>query len=249
MGGGISCSSSSPSIRNNTLTGNSAGSGGGGIACYADSSPIIQNNILSGNSAAWGGGIDCDFDSSPTIQNDTLIGNSAGDGDGGGICCFDSSTTIANCIVAFSSAGGGLLVVNSAPTVTYSDFYGNVGGNYIYVNLPPSDPTGTDGNISSDPLFADTAHGDLHEKSRGGRWNPKQNQWVVDAIQSACIDAGDPASDYSQEPRPNGTSASPRASAIGWRSLGTARSSRRVLQQRCYVPSTCGARSTSRPTW
>ncbi len=41
-----------------------------------------------------------------------------------------------------------------------------------------------------------------HLKSESGRWNG--TQWINDAVTSPCIDAGDPASDYSNEPAPNG---------------------------------------------
>ncbi len=41
-----------------------------------------------------------------------------------------------------------------------------------------------------------------HLKSENGRWNG--TQWVNDTNRSPCIDAGDPASDYSKEPTPNG---------------------------------------------
>ncbi len=50
-----------------------------------------------------------------------------------------------------------------------------------------SDQTGINGNISADPGFIDRANGDFHFFC-----------W------SACIDAGDPLSDYLQEPAPNG---------------------------------------------
>jgi hypothetical protein len=62
-------------------------------------------------------------------------------------------------------------------------------------------------NISVDPLFADPANGDYHLKSEHGRWAPSANAgagaWVNDAVSSGCIDTGDPAADYSDEPMPN----------------------------------------------
>ncbi|MGA1869824.1 MAG: right-handed parallel beta-helix repeat-containing protein [bacterium] len=73
-GGGIYCSSSSPTISNCTISGNSA-EGGGGIYCYS-SSPTISNCTISGNSSEWnGGGIFCSSSSSPYIVNTIFWGN------------------------------------------------------------------------------------------------------------------------------------------------------------------------------
>jgi len=67
--------------------------------------------------------------------------------------------------------------------------------------------------FKADPLFANpattmTANPDFHLRSKAGRWDPKANggagAWVVDAVHSPAIDAGDPASSYSLEPSPNG---------------------------------------------
>lgn len=56
--------------------------------------------------------------------------------------------------------------------------------------------------VTGDSLFADATSGDYHLKSAAGRWNG--STWVTDAVTSPCIDAGDPASAYSNEPTPNG---------------------------------------------
>jgi hypothetical protein len=58
------------------------------------------------------------------------------------------------------------------------------------------------GNITGDPLFADPAEHDYRLKSLGGRWNGVK--WAIDTETSPCVDAGDPASDYADEPAPNG---------------------------------------------
>ncbi|UCG46920.1 MAG: hypothetical protein JSU94_15640 [Phycisphaerales bacterium] len=56
-----------------------------------------------------------------------------------------------------------------------------------------------------DPLFADPNGGDYHLKSERGRYWPEHDIWVLDKVTSPCIDAGDPADDYSAEPAPNGS--------------------------------------------
>jgi len=56
--------------------------------------------------------------------------------------------------------------------------------------------------VSGDPKFADTENGDYHLKSTAGRWDG--SKWVTDDVTSPCIDAGDPFSNYENEPEPNG---------------------------------------------
>jgi hypothetical protein len=148
----------------------------------------------------------CSGSSAPTLTNDTISGNSATGLPmaGGGVWCEPSSPPIIkNTIIAFNTKGGGIYNGGSGSTVlvvTYSDFYGNTGGNYV--GLP--DPTGQNGNISKNPLFEDAAAGNVHLKSKYGRWAPATKTWVIDTVTSPCIDAGDPKSAHNLEPAPNG---------------------------------------------
>ena len=81
--GAICCYGASPTISNNSITGNHAR----GIDCQMYSSPIISYNIISGNSSNAGAGICCGITScSPTISHNIITGNSA-IGGGGGILC------------------------------------------------------------------------------------------------------------------------------------------------------------------
>lgn len=194
-GGGIYCLRGALTITDNTITGNSAGSGAG-IYCQRNS-PCIKGNTISENAASSsGGGIFASY-ASPTIENNTISHNSAASG--GGVYGVGSSPEITNTIIAFSTTGAGIhRYLGRVPDVTYSNVYGNAGGEYVGMD----DPTGSDGNISEDPLFA--GGGDYHLKSTRGRWDPGSESWVTDAVHSPCIAAGDPASDFSNEPEPNG---------------------------------------------
>ena len=58
------------------------------------------------------------------------------------------------------------------------------------------------GNFEGD-LGANEAKLGYHLKSEFGRWDG--TQWVYDNSTSPCIDAGDPAYDFSHEPSPNGS--------------------------------------------
>ena len=79
--------------------------------------------------------------------------------------------------------------------------YNNSSGAYSNVT-PPSAPLA---NITVDPLYADRSAHNYYLKSKAGRWNQATNKWVVDTVNSPCIDTGYAGSDYSNEPEPNGS--------------------------------------------
>lgn len=167
-------------ITNNIITGNTASYGGGGIA-FQYSSPIIANNIVAGNTAMSGGGINFD-PAEPTLVNNTITGNVASWG-GGGLCSrFESVLTMTNNIVAFNSSG------------IYDDGTGTVGlqsncvyGNTAYDYSGVTDPTGTDGNVSTDPRFVRPAAPGID-----GQWATADDDYGDLRLQitSPCIDAG-----------------------------------------------------------
>ncbi len=152
-GGGLYLKQSSPTIANNTITGNNASGGGGLYLRY--SSPTIANNTITANGACWGGALYL-WESSPTIANNTITGNSASSAGGGLYLYWDSSPTIANTIVAFNSSG--IFRDTGTPTLRYNCVFGNTEYDYYGV----TDPTGTDGNISTDPRLADPRYGNVH---------------------------------------------------------------------------------------
>jgi hypothetical protein len=124
--GGTAAFHTHATIRNNVITGNSAGANGGGLA-YCDgavqdntiagntaagaggglylSHGLIQRNIIRGNSAGTAGGLkEC----GGTIERNVIMGNSAGN-DAGGL--RDCGGTIQNNLIAGNRAawsGGGL---------------------------------------------------------------------------------------------------------------------------------------------
>ena len=158
-GGGIVCTGSNPTIDYNTISGNSATLGGGGIYC-AGSSPTISNNSISANSASYAGGIACAY-CSPEIANNTISGNSATQG-GGGISCYDSNPPISNTIFWGDSAPNGpeiYLYGTSSPVITYCDVEGGWAG---------------ETNIDCDPMFCD----------------PENGNFYLDAA-SCCVGAGE----------------------------------------------------------
>jgi parallel beta-helix repeat protein len=136
IGGGIYCfSSSSPTIKDNTIWGNTVYNYGGGIACYLYADAIITGNTITGNiqiaPSYAGGGIFCSF-SSPTITDNTISQNTASWG-GGGYCYSSAPTVASNTIegnVANDGAGGGFMTVQSPSEVVIT---GNtITGNTAY---------------------------------------------------------------------------------------------------------------------
>jgi len=176
-GGGIYCSSSAPTIKDNIITGNVSETYGGGISCNY-SSPIIMNNTITSNSAIYGGGISFDRYTSSVIKGNNINGNSAEEG--GGIGCFTfSSPTITNNTIAGNSAstnGGGIYCYYiSSPSVTNTIIWDNTAPTDPNISVYFSDPyfnycdvMGSwegEGNIDADPLFCDAENGDFTVES------------------------------------------------------------------------------------
>jgi len=212
-GGGILCNnSSSPTIMSNTITGNWGGDGGG-IYCHNTSSPVIIGNAITGNRASkYGGGIFCQA-SSPSIFNNIIAENTAewetSASHGGGIYVVAATPTIINNTITQNitggplAAGGGIYSLGEPSVIVRNCIIWGNTPNQVHGNLAMSYCW-----LAGAPLFADPENGDYHLKSKYGRWDPAANGgdggWVFDDVTSPCIDAGDPASDVSNEPQPNG---------------------------------------------
>jgi len=126
-GGGIHNISGSPTISNNTITGNSVSYGyGGGVYSHGSGSPVFRNNVVTNNtvigSNSYGGGMGISNPSATLIGN-TIEGNTSSYlGGGVGI---GSGTLIGNKIIGNAAPLGGGLAVSGTATVKYNVFYGN----------------------------------------------------------------------------------------------------------------------------
>ena len=173
-------------IRNNLISGNFGDDGAGGLeGC----SGLIENNVIIGNSCEYEGGglLAC----GGTIRHNVIANNSAHEGGGGLSNC---NGIIVNNTITGNSAGdegGGLN--RCTGTIVNCIVWGNRGASQLWDCSVPTYSsieqwTGDgDGNIGACPYFVDPQAEDYHLLS-----------W------SACIDAGDPSSDFSNEPLPNG---------------------------------------------
>jgi hypothetical protein len=237
-GGGIYLSSSSATISYNLVQENEIGRDlgygwGGGIIVYGiGTSATLAYNVVTGNYASGPGtGEFIDEGAVAVLDHEKIYNNDCGSDEGAGVYVdggeddhgtpVGSKVTLKHCIVVdhncTSYPSNGLVVEGlSEVTVTNSIFWGNNADDFfvddsstLTVSYSISEETvaGT-GNLSTNPLFADSANHDYHLQSSAGRWDTSANSgsggWVVDANHSPAIDAGDPASDYSNEPSSNG---------------------------------------------
>lgn len=116
QGGGIYCAPfSSPIIRNNIITKNTA-LFGGGIYCAHSSSPqIIGNTFLANHAQVCGGGI-FSYQASPKILRNEFLSNTAGNS-GAGLFCKNDTTEIKNNVMIENQAikaGGACSLINSS---------------------------------------------------------------------------------------------------------------------------------------
>jgi hypothetical protein len=159
LGGGLLIQQGKPVITRNIVTGNDApqsgsfGGFGGGIAVYRTRA-TITNNLVIGNHADYkGAGLDVYRSPLALISNNTIVDN-VSDGFAGGIGLSNTGPVVmTNNILTGNSAstGGGMDSYSSRPVVRYSDIWNNLPSNFSGM----TDPIGTGGNISTDPLYTD----------------------------------------------------------------------------------------------
>jgi hypothetical protein len=133
-GGGINCSSSSPTIVNCTFSDNSVGSFSYGGGMYNNnSSPMVTNCLFIANSVdshSDGGGM-YNTSSNPLVTNCSFIENTVDVfGSGCGMYNDNSNPTVTNCLFIANSGdyfsnGGGMYNEDSNPTITNCTFIEN----------------------------------------------------------------------------------------------------------------------------
>jgi len=161
-GGGFYFHAATVALDTLTCTGNEANAGGGGA--LADCVSVqLTNSVLAGNTAQYyGGGLSCQNTPTGTVSGNTVTGNEGTFSGGGGLYLTGSSPAIERNLVAFNTGGtsfaNGMHLASAPASLACNDVYGNASADYGGVD----DPTGTDGNISADPVFCDAGEGNYN---------------------------------------------------------------------------------------
>jgi parallel beta-helix repeat protein len=166
-GGGIYIpgGGASPIIKRNVIKGNSVslGAQGGGIYMVNSSSPLIVQNLITGNQATTGGGIYWSVSGirGPILINNTIADNDATFGSGVFADGADDQLELTNNIIVAKPGQTALFCgsFDGGPIIRSNNIFSTDGMAY---GGSCSDSTGTNGNISADPLFANPAQGDYH---------------------------------------------------------------------------------------
>ena len=177
--GTTAMSGCSGQIQGNTVSLNTNGF----INCNA----TFLNNLVTANAKGFqscGG----------TISNNTITGSKE-------YALYQNSAAVKNNIIAFNQVG-----IYGVCSNSYNCFWSNTGGNFANGAYAKT------GDFFGNPRFARDGvwigyiwqEGDYHLKSGAGRYDPNNEIWVLDDVNSPCIDAGDPCDPIGYEPNPNG---------------------------------------------
>jgi hypothetical protein len=154
-GGGLLVEYSTLLIQHSQILNNSSTlHEGGGVAVAWDSQVTLHNNLIANNTAGTSGAGVRLRDVTATLTNNTIVG---GQGEGAdGIYASEeygeTTLTVTNNIITGQAYGmriNDTMIDPVSATISYNNVWGNTTANYSGL----TDPTGTNGNISLDPLF------------------------------------------------------------------------------------------------
>jgi hypothetical protein len=201
-----------PKLTNCTIVGNSANYGG--AINYRQSTACLENSILWANDADLGSQITLDTSSSVSISYSNVQGGEAAVYDPGNGLVWDSNNIDTDpCFACFDANSDANLwdfhlqsVYGRWDTGFYRIDFDNDGivnlldfARLAGVWLKNGDNLPEDLNCNGTVDWADLQIFTKYYLTAG-----YGGEWVSDAVTSLCIDAGDPNSDWSGEPWPNG---------------------------------------------
>jgi hypothetical protein len=187
-GGGVYLDGDAVFVNNEIINNTKGGTSGDGGGLIVTGSPLIEGNWFEGNTASQGGGVRSSnanaiiinnvfYDNTPSgltlsysdtgpVINNTFIDN-ASYGIHSFTCCGYTGTTgptskVVNNIIEGSGSIGILVTgLTTFASLSYNNVHGS--GSADYSGL--TDPTGTNGNISADPVFTSSTDFSLQSTS------------------------------------------------------------------------------------
>lgn len=153
-------------IRDNSTSGLSPATQGGGLWIVNAANELIVQNLIVGNMAGQGGGIAFLVPSGepgPTLINNTIVGNDGAQGSAIFAQGFDSQVTVTNNLLIGKTGQTAVYCdgtfSSDTPIWRFNDAHAPSG--VSFGGICPGQ-AGTNGNISSDPLFLDQLARDFH---------------------------------------------------------------------------------------
>lgn len=168
---------------------------GGAVFVDEAAKVLLENELFYNNKTEKSGSaiyVDEHWDGTPSIlymNNCTFYGNTNDEYEGAPMFVQSSKAYVQNCIFWNNGDVDFHVIGESDLSVEYT----------LTAKAYPGK-----GNISADPLFADADAGYFHLKSTIGRFNPPNQQWLIDDEHSPAIDTGNPSSAFLNEPTPHG---------------------------------------------
>ncbi len=221
-GGAIYMSGGQLSVTNTTFIANDIGgegataanSGGGavwmgsGAQCSFMNCVFLSNTVYHGTQISHGGALSVQGSTTTmTVENCTFAYNTA-DTFGGAVWVNDGVVDIKNSIFWTNTTRDLAYDIGNAAgevDISYCDFSDDPDANKTILDSSGIGLSQGSGNFTADPLFA--GGGDVHLKSKHGRYDPGIQDFTTDAVHSPCIDAGDPTSPFGNELFPHGSRA------------------------------------------
>jgi len=159
FGGGVCVENAAVDLSGLEILGN-ASQNGGGLYVGTCSSFDLTDSVVAGNTGLFlAGAMSLQSTAAATLTGVTVADNYAASA-GGGLYMAATPATLANTLIAFNRGNGaasnGIDATGAVPALSCCDVYGNDGNQFSF-----ADPTGSNGNVSADPLFCDLAGGVL----------------------------------------------------------------------------------------
>jgi len=161
-GGGLYAANAAVNVDGSEFSGNSCTFAGGGLAINAPTSlSLTASTVVENTASIFGAGVYVENGTaSMALTGNTVANNSGGSVGGDGFYVSGGSADFLSNVVAFNDGGAsnanGIHVVSATATFSCNLVHGNTGANYGGV----TDPTGSNDNIDTDPLFCDMAGGE-----------------------------------------------------------------------------------------